>query len=119
MEQTDGTASTFTSLDRLLILYFWTPYELLVRWFQRQKNIQTFCYTWPLLIMIKAIILFSHSQLMLTLTKRLCAVLSQKKTSNNSSTSDKNSTKNCHVFSWATDQVYWKLLPLTALFLIW
>ena len=28
--------------------YFWTLYELLVRWCQRQKNIQTFCYTWPL-----------------------------------------------------------------------
>ena len=75
-----------------------------------------------LLHMIKAIIVFSHSQLMLSLqTSSLCSIVAKK--SNNSSTSDKNSAsfskKELPRFSWATGQVYWKLLPMTAIFLIW
>jgi len=65
--------------------YFWTPYELLVRWCQWQ-NIQTFCYTWPLLIMIKPVICNLCS-----FSKRLRCAVSSQKTSNNYSTSDKNS----------------------------
>ena len=54
------------------------------------------------------------------LSKRLhCAVLS-KKTSNNLSTCDRIlllfPEKNCHVFSCATGQVYWNLLPMTGNF---
>jgi len=75
---------------REIWFYFWMQYELLVRWCQRQKNIQTFCYMWPLLIMIKAIILQSFTTY--SLSPNIFAVqCCRKKTSNNLPTSDKNS----------------------------